>query len=107
LLTNMAKCPQMQADNVHSFERTDFIAKAVHIERYINRGWVGAFIQPFIFKNVAFLLRSCCSSLFSDDFLSHSRSLALRWNKRKLLCTIKMLSDLFHSNPEGSEAIYR
>jgi hypothetical protein len=53
------------------------------------------------------LLLSCCSSLVFDDFLSHSRSLALRRNKRKLLCTIKMLSDLFHSGPEGPQAIYR
>ena len=58
-------------------------------------------------KNVAFLLLSCCSSLASDDFLSQSRFLAFRLNKSKLLCTIKMLSDLFHSDPEGSEAIYR
>jgi hypothetical protein len=33
--------------------------------------------------------------------------LAFRMNKSKLLCTIKMLSDLFHSDPEGPDAIYR
>jgi hypothetical protein len=31
----MAMCPQMQADNTDSFDRTDFVAKEVHIERYI------------------------------------------------------------------------
>src|SRR5258705_3150125 len=79
LLTNMAMCPRMQADYIHSFDRTDFVAKAVHIERYIRRGWVSIHIQPLYSKNVAFLLRSCCSSPFSDDFLSHSRFLAFRW----------------------------
>jgi len=58
-------------------------------------------------KNVVFLLLSCCSSLVSDDFLSHSTFLAFDLNQSKLFCTIKMLSDLFHSNPEGSEAVYR
>src|SRR6267142_7113379 len=50
LLTNMAMCPRMQADYIHSFDRTDFVAKAVHIERYIRRGWVSIHIQPYIQK---------------------------------------------------------
>src|SRR6266550_762893 len=46
LLTNMAMCPQMQADNIHSFDGTDFVAREVHIERYISRGWGRIPIQP-------------------------------------------------------------
>jgi len=30
----MAMGPQMQADDIHSFDRTGFVARAVHIERY-------------------------------------------------------------------------
>jgi len=95
----------MRADFI---DRNGFVAKEVHIERYNSEGWVGALLQSLQEQNVAFLLLSCCGSLAFDDFLSHSRFLlAFRWNKRKLLCTIKMLGDLFHSGPEGPEAIYR
>ena len=53
------------------------------------------------------LRRDAALAIVSDDFLSHSRFLAFDLNQSKLFCTIKMLSDLFHSNPEGSEAVYR
>jgi hypothetical protein len=45
----MAMGPQMQADDIHSFDRTGFVAKAVHIERYkkyLSRGWVHHYLQP-------------------------------------------------------------
>jgi len=59
----MAMGPQMQADDIHSFDRTGFVARAVHIERYkkIRQQRLGI---PFpAKKNVAFWLLSCCSSL--------------------------------------------
>jgi hypothetical protein len=103
LLTNMARCPQMQA--VHLIVTPSSPRK--YIERYISEGWADSFLQSLQEQNVAFLLLSCCSSLVSDDFLSHSRFLAIDLNKSKLFSTIKMLSDLFHSDPEGPQAIYR
>src|SRR6266496_1824092 len=50
LLTNMAMCPQMQADNIHSFDGTDFVAREVHIERYISRGWARILYNRYIQK---------------------------------------------------------
>ena len=103
LLTNMAKCPQMQAlllivtpSPPGTYISKDIVAKVGRV-LFCN----------YYKKNVAFLLLSRCSSLAFDDFLSQSRFLAIHPNKSKLLCTIKMLSDLFHSGPEGRQAIYR
>jgi hypothetical protein len=103
LWQQFADCPQMQA--VHLIVTPSSPRK--YIERYISEGWADSFLQSLQEQNVAFLLLSCCSSLVSDDFLSHSRFLAIDLNKSKLFSTIKMLSDLFHSDPEGPQAIYR
>jgi len=46
----MAMCPQMQADNIHSFDGTDFVAREVHIERYISRGWARILYNRYIQK---------------------------------------------------------
>src|SRR3981189_1485953 len=102
LLTNMA----MSADAGGPFNRNAFVGREVYIERYIAKVGAGPLLQ-FPQENVTFLLLSRCSSLASGAFLSQWRFLAFRWNKSKVLCTIKMLSDLFHSRPEGLQAIYR
>lgn len=86
LLTNMAICPQMRAVclMVTPSSPTKYISKDIVAK--VGR----VLFCNYYRKNVAFLLLSCCSSLVSDDFLSHSRFLAIDLNKSKLFCTIKM-----------------
>ena len=86
--------------------RNDFVARTYISKDIVVKVGRALFCNHYR-KNVAFSLLFCCSSLVSDDFLSQSGFLAIVWNKDKLLYTIKMLSDVFHSDLEGPEAIYR
>src|SRR2546428_553863 len=80
LLTNMAIRPQIQAD---------WIVTASSPRKYISKDIIAKVgFTRFCNYKVSILLLSCCSSLASDDFLSHSRFLAFRCNKSKLFCTI-------------------
>jgi hypothetical protein len=48
-------CPQVQADNIY-FDRTDFVAKEVHIERYTSEGWARGSSATIALK----MSPSCC-----------------------------------------------
>jgi hypothetical protein len=106
-------CPQVQADNIY-FDRTDFVAEEVHIERYTSEGWARFFCNQCTTQPLQLQMSPYCYDLAAVPFFPTTSCrtcgipfLAFRMNKSKLLCTIKMLSDLFHSDPEGPEAIYR
>jgi hypothetical protein len=100
----MEKCPQVQAIN-------HLIVPASPPRTRISKDIVVKVGRTFFCNYYKKKPLSCCYLAavpwFHDDFLSHSRFLAIVWNKDKLLCTIKMLSDAVHSDLEGPEAIYR
>jgi hypothetical protein len=85
----------------------DQIEDRVHIERYNSDGWAGCFLQ--LQQEKCRLLAAILLQFpyFRRLLVTLAILLAFDLKQSKLFCTIKMLSDLFHSNPEGSEAIYR
>src|SRR3954470_21757710 len=85
------------------------IVTASSPRKYISKDIIST-VERMLFcnhykKNVAFLLLSCCSSLASAPSC-HSRASWHCAGTSVKFYTLKMLSDLFHSRPEGLQAIY-